>query len=103
MHLSHAHDIPQHHDFLPTIIHPTTLSHKPPLNTIGIYIDGFIGLAQQPYMQYTLCTLLHSIDSIFGATLTWMTGQIGKPLYLPLNCRPVMVHGVLPKLCSGSF
>jgi hypothetical protein len=60
---------------------PTALSQTRPLSYVDIYIDDFIGLAQQPITTTTLCTLLHAIDSVFR--------NYPHPLNHP-NCKQII-------------
>jgi hypothetical protein len=63
---SQQHDVERNTQFSPSILHPTTgpaFTH--PLSYVDIYIDDFIGLAQAPTADTTLCHLLHSIDKVF--------------------------------------
>jgi hypothetical protein len=63
---SQAHDVPRALSFCPTIQHPSGHpAFAGPLAHVDVYIDDFIGVAQQPRLQPTLRCLLHAVDQIF--------------------------------------
>jgi hypothetical protein len=83
---SQQHDVPRQSHYHSSVVHPpTALSQTRPLSYVDIYIDDFIGLAQQLITTTTLRTLLHAIDSVFC--------NYPHPLNHP-NCKQHLSHEV---------
>ncbi len=51
--------------YYPTCVHPPGLLSTTPLQYVNIYIDDFLGLAQQPYLKPTLHHIVQGIFQIF--------------------------------------
>jgi hypothetical protein len=62
---SQAAALPIMQSFSPTIVHPPTMHSQPPLGLVDVYIDDFIGVAQQPVQQAVLRVMFHAISRIF--------------------------------------
>jgi hypothetical protein len=63
---SQQHNVPRQNMFHQTIVHPPTIEYTtPPLATMDVYLDDFIGIPQAPTADTVLNVLLNSISRIF--------------------------------------
>jgi hypothetical protein len=60
-----AHPVVLDTAYYPTCVHPPGLLSTTPLQYVNIYIDDFLGLAQQPYLKPTLHHIVQGIFQIF--------------------------------------